>query len=42
LEKVQKSSETGYSECSEILEISEIVLFRNFQKLRKNEVKLEL
>jgi len=37
--KVRKSSETGFSECSEI---SEIVLFRNFQKLRKNDVKLEL
>jgi len=32
---VRKSSETGFSECSEILEI---VLFQNFQKLRKNDV----
>jgi len=40
--KVQKSSETGFSECSEILEILEIVLYRTFQKLRKNDVKLEL
>jgi len=40
--KVQKSSETGFSECSEISEILEIVLFRTFRKLRKNDVKLEL
>jgi hypothetical protein len=42
LERVWKSSEsleTGISECSEILEI---VLFRTFQKLRKNDVQLEL
>jgi len=39
LEKVWKISEIGFSECSEILEI---VLFRNFQKLQKNDVKLEL
>ncbi len=38
-QKVQKSLETGFSEHSEI---SEIVLFRTFQKLRKNDVKLEL
>ncbi len=31
--------ETGFSECSEI---SEIVVFRTFQNLRKNDVKLEL
>ncbi len=37
-----KSLETGFSECSEILEISEIVLFRTFRKLLKNDVKLEL
>jgi len=41
-EKVRKSSETGFSECSEILEISEIVLFQTFQKLQKNDVKFEL
>jgi len=35
LEKFQKSSETGFSECSEI---SEIVLFPTFQKLQKNDV----
>ncbi len=34
-EKVKKSLETGFSECSEI---SEIVLFRTFRKLRKNDV----
>ncbi len=34
--------ETGFSQCSEISEISEIVLFRTFQKLQKNDVKLEL
>jgi len=37
--KVQKSLETGFSECAEI---SEIVLFQNFQKLQKNDVKLKL
>jgi len=37
-----ESSETGFSEHSEILEIFEIVLFRNFRKLQKNDVKLEL
>ncbi len=42
LEKVQKSSETGFSECSEFTEISEIVLFRTFRKLQKNDVKLEI
>jgi hypothetical protein len=36
--KVWKSLETRFSEC---LEISEIVLFRTFQKLRKNDGKLE-
>ncbi len=39
---VQKSLETGFSECSEISEILEIVLFWTFRKLRKNDVKLEL
>jgi len=39
LEKVWKSSETGFLEHSEI---SEIVLFQNVQKLQKNDVKLEL
>ncbi len=42
LEKVWQSSgslETGFSECSEI---SEIVFFQTFEKLRKNDVKLEL
>jgi len=38
-EKVQKSSETGFSKHSEI---SEIVLFQNFRKLQKNDAKLEL
>jgi len=38
-EKVRKVPKQGFSECSEILEI---VLFRNFRKLRKNDVKLEL
>ncbi len=33
--KSLESLETGFSECSEI---SEIVLFRNFQKLLKNDV----
>ncbi len=37
--KVWKSSETGFSKHSEI---SEIVLFRTFQKLQKNDIKLEL
>jgi hypothetical protein len=37
--KFGKSSETGFSECSEI---SEIIFFQNFRKLRKNDVKLEL
>ncbi len=36
---VWKSSETGFSKHSEI---SEIVLILNFQKLQKNDVKLEL
>jgi len=40
--KVWKSLETGFSECLEISEILKIVLFRTFQKLRKNDVKLEL
>jgi len=39
LEKVRKSSETGFSEHSEF---SEIVLFQTFQKLRKNDLELEL
>jgi len=34
-----ESSETGFSEYQEILKI---VLFQNFQKLQKNDVKLEL
>jgi len=34
-EKVWKSLETGFSECSEILEI---VLFRTFWKLQKNDI----
>jgi len=38
-QKVRKSLETGFSEHSEI---SEIVFFQNFQKLQKNDVKLEL
>jgi len=42
LENVQKSSERGFSEHSEFTEISEIVLFGTFQKLQKNDVKLEL
>jgi len=37
--KSSKSSETGFSKH---LEISEIVLFQTFQKLRKNDVKLKL
>jgi len=40
--KNRKSSEIGFSKCSEILEILEIVLFRTFQKWWKNDVKLEL
>jgi len=45
--KSSESSETGFSECSETgfsecSEISEIVLFRTFRKLRKNDVKLGL
>ncbi len=42
LGKVQKSSETGFSEHSEFTEISEIALFPTFRKLRKNDVKLKL
>jgi len=42
LEKFGKSLETGFSEFLKIPEISEIVLFRNFPKLQKNDVKLEL
>ncbi len=42
LGKVWKNLETGFSEHSEISEILEIVLFRNFRKLQKNDVKLEL
>ncbi len=38
-EKVWKSLKTGFSKHSEILEI---VLFRTFPKLRKNDVKLGL
>jgi len=38
-EKVRKCLKTGFSECSEILEI---VLFQTFRKLRNNDVKLEL
>jgi len=41
LEKVWKSSDTGFSECLEFTEILEIVLFQTFRKLRKNDVKLE-
>ncbi len=37
--KSSEISEIGISECSEI---SEIVFFQNFRKLRKNDVKLEL
>jgi len=37
--EVRKSLETGFSEHSEI---SEIVLFQTFQKLQKNDFKLEL
>ncbi len=37
--KSSEISESGFSECSESSEISEIVIFRN---LRKNDVKLEL
>jgi len=39
---VWKSLETGFSEHLEITEILEIGLFQTFQKLRKNDVKLEL
>jgi hypothetical protein len=42
VKKFGKSLETGVSEHSEFTEILEIVLFRTFQKLRKNDVKLEL
>ncbi len=48
LVKFRKCLETGFSEHSEFLEfleiseISEIVLFRTFQKLQKNDVKLQL
>ncbi len=41
-EKSSVISETGFSQCSEILEISEIWKFRNFRKLRKNDVLFEL
>jgi len=43
--KFGKSSEileSGFSECSEISEISVIWKFQTFQKLRKNDVQLEL
>jgi len=40
--KSSEISESGFSECSESLEISEIVIFRTFRNLRKNDVKLEL
>jgi len=40
--KSLESLETGFSKCSEFTEISEIVLFRTFQKLQKNDVKLKL
>ncbi len=50
--KVRKSSvisekstvilETGFSECLEISEISEIWKFRTFRKLQKNDVLFEL
>ncbi len=35
-------SKTGVSEHSEFTENSEIVLFRTFQKLQKNDVKIEI
>ncbi len=41
-QKVRKSLETGFSKHSEFSEFLEIVLFRTFQKLRKNDVKLKL
>jgi len=37
-----ESLETGFSKCLEISEILEIVIFQNFRKLQKNDVKLQL
>jgi hypothetical protein len=41
VKKFGKSSETGDSEHSEFTVNWEFVLFRTFQKLRKNDIKIE-
>ncbi len=41
-QKDWRSLDTGFSEHSEFIEISEIFLFGTFRKLRKNDDKLEL
>ncbi len=40
-QKVWKSSETVVSEHSEFTEYWELVLFQNFQKVQKNDDKIE-